>query len=299
MTAKKKRTTKHVIGHILILIKKWQLASSNGVSRPFVEGVVFSNEGAKGRTPLFDASNSKTGDIFAYWKDEKSGILEISAPEPGYEIKAPKSMDCYFYKTIFCNYGTEEKFITYLDVTHLDVSKSTDFSDCFKEFGGNQEAEIYGLSAWDVSHGINFSRMFDDAFSENKTVDLDLTSWKFCQDHEIKMNGMFRGFARKAEEVNLNLGGWNVGKVTGFYEAFKDFACIAEKVNITGVDEWTVGQGNYVSFSSMFENFAPKCNCQLDLSKWSKSGALSGRNYYFALGTFFKIKEPVWADRED
>ena len=80
----KKKVTKHVIGHILILIKKWQLASSNGVSRPFVEGIVFSNEGAKGRTPLFDASNSKTGDIFAYWKDEKSGILEISAPEPGY-----------------------------------------------------------------------------------------------------------------------------------------------------------------------------------------------------------------------
>ena len=140
--------------------------------------------------------------------------------------------------------------------------------------------------------------MFDDAFSENKTVDLDLTSWKFCQDHEIKMNSMFRGFARKAEEVNLNLGGWNVGKVIGFYETFKDFACIAEKVNIIGVDEWTVGQGNYISFSSMFENFAPKCNCQLDLSKWSENGALSGRNYYFALGTFFKIKEPMWADRE-
>ena len=111
MTAKKKRTTKHVIGNILILIKKWQLASSNGVSHPFVEGIVFSNEGAKGRTPLFDASNSKTGDIFAYWKDEKSGILEISAPEPGYEIKAPKSMDCYFHKTIFCDYGTAEKFM--------------------------------------------------------------------------------------------------------------------------------------------------------------------------------------------
>ena len=107
--------------------------------------------------------------------------------------------------------------------------------------------------------------MFDDAFSENITVDLDLTSWKFCQDHEINMNGMFRGFARKAEEVN-----------------------------ITGVDEWTVGRGNYISFSSMFENFTPKCNCQLDLSKWSKNGTLLGRNYYFALGTFFKIKEPVW-----
>lgn len=61
--------------------------------RPKIKGIVFSNNGAMKRTPILDVSLNNTKDIMAYWGDEREGILEISAVEPGYEIKAPKNMN--------------------------------------------------------------------------------------------------------------------------------------------------------------------------------------------------------------
>lgn len=93
------KTTRHVVGPIMPLIYGWQLEAmkKSYLSRvPEVNGIVFSNEGSKGREPLFDASRSKTKDIMAYWNDKEKGILEISAPEPGYELKTPKTMKDFF-----------------------------------------------------------------------------------------------------------------------------------------------------------------------------------------------------------
>lgn len=92
----KKRTTKHVVGNIFNLIKKWQLDAYDGFSYPLVNGIVFSNEGAEGREPLFDATEFRKKEIFAYWGNRVEGILCISAPEPGYEILAPKVMYRFF-----------------------------------------------------------------------------------------------------------------------------------------------------------------------------------------------------------
>lgn len=292
----KKKTTKHVVGHIINSIKKWQLGAYNGVTYPLVNGVVFSNEGSKDREPLFDASNSGTKDIFAYWLDEDKGIIEISAPKPGYEIKAPKSMELFFSGTVFFFGGTCNHYIQFLDVSHLDVSNTTNFSACFKCFGnGMLGGKIVGLKKWDVSQGIHFSRMFAESFSANNIVDLDLSGWRFSENRFVDVWGMFNSFAISAKRVNLNLDDWQTLQFYNLSHMFENFAAEAKVVNIIGIDNWTV---NYVNnFCSMFRNFAPKSKCCLDLSSWNKEyKQLSAYHDWFANGTFFRIKEPKWAD---
>ena len=62
----KKKTTKHVIGRVYRLIQRWQLQEYLKTGKtPEVHGIIFSNEGAKGRPPLFDASKNQTGGIRA------------------------------------------------------------------------------------------------------------------------------------------------------------------------------------------------------------------------------------------
>ena len=184
-----------------------------------------------------------------------------------------------------------------MDVTHLDVSQSTDFSDCFKNFGQYGGVTVRGLNNWDVKQGINFARMFAESFWGNQVVELDLSTWNFSRMESINMNSMFRNFASNAESVMLNLKGWYLTSVTDFSQMFDNFAQEAETVNISGIEDWSVGQSG--SFSYMFFHFASKSKCQLDLSNWSKEHKLSDWHNDFAKGTFFRIKEPEWMTRKE
>ncbi len=65
------KTTEHTIGNVYFKIFDWKCKMASNGKPVEVFGMVFSNEGSKGRDPLFDISKSQTGDIFAYWKDEK------------------------------------------------------------------------------------------------------------------------------------------------------------------------------------------------------------------------------------
>ena len=133
MTTKKKRTTKHVVGNIFNLIKKWQLDAYDGFSYHLVNGIVFSNEGENGRKPLFDASKNKMGDIMAYWKYKEDGILEVTCPNRGYEVKAPKIMSEYFRGTVFITTPQENPFrqSRWWDELRLNVEGSLLFAFSF------------------------------------------------------------------------------------------------------------------------------------------------------------------------
>ena len=154
----KKKVTKHVVGDVGHYLR--QYIDTHKEEKLEVSGVEFSNLGAQGREPLFDVSRCQKGTIMAYWKDECKNCIVISAPEPGFEIKAPKSL---------CNYFRGWR-LSYLDVSHLDVSHTTDFYKCFRNFGSasakgeSKPSEIIGLETWDVSSGENFSFMFEHCF---------------------------------------------------------------------------------------------------------------------------------------
>ena len=223
----RRKLTKHVLGRVAQQIGEYQnmIAETTGIHKK-VYGIYFSNEGAKGREPLFDASVNGTKDIFAYWEDEDNGIICISAPDPGYEIRAPKSMDFIFSWYI-------EGGLKYLDVTHLDVSHTTSFWCCFMDFGSTEDSYIRGLETWNPKNGECFAQMFRRAFYGHKKVELDLSSWHF-EKTDISFACTFNEFAPNAKEVYLNLNGWNTENGLYFGGIFDDFAINADNIEILG-----------------------------------------------------------------
>lgn len=286
----KKKVTKHVVGDVYTEIDKWAYEMDLIRDPVFIDGIIFSNDGSKGRDHLFDASKNGTGDIFAYWKDEERGILEISAPKPGTEIRAPKNMRFYFSNRSSYRKSAASS-ISYLDVSHLDVSKTTDFNNCFYRFGARTSSKIVGLENWNISSGNDFREMFHMAFLNNDTVSLDLSSWKFSADKNVFVSDFFREFAPAASKVELNLS-WDTYSFVYPNSVFDGFAPRATNVNLIGVEDWNMK--NAKSFNAMFKNFAPNSSCKLDLTGWSKGCSLIGTHHKFADGNFFRIKEPVW-----
>lgn len=283
-------TTEHTIGNVYPKIFDWKCKMASSGKSVDVFGIVFSNEGSNGREPLFDVSSEQTNDIFAYWKDEENGILEISALEPGYEIRAPKSMQAFF--SVYPNKRRHiASSVFYLDVSHLDVSKTITFEDCFRGFGAAKNSEIIGLENWNVGNGSDIREAFCDAFPYNDLVSLDLSSWKFPENKDVFTYGLFNGFASTASKVELNLS-WDTRSFICYDQMFDDFAALATEVNLIGVENWNVENGN--CFNGVFWDFAPNSNCKLDLTGWSKNHFLVGDHFQFSTGSFFRIKEPKW-----
>ena len=63
-------------------------------------------------------------------------------------------------QAFFSDYPRYRSLITsrihFLDVSHLDVSRTDTFTDCFKGFGAGTDSKIIGLENWDVGNGIDF-----------------------------------------------------------------------------------------------------------------------------------------------
>lgn len=205
-----------------------------------VNGIIFSNRGADGRKPLFDATENKTKEIMAYWYDEEKHIIEITAKESGYEIRGPESMKAFFYNRPYENF-----LISYLDVSHIDVSNVTDFSGCFQDFGyiapgdvgKGVKSEIIGFETWDVINGEDFSYMFSEAFNKNDTVELNLSAWHFNSQKPIKFIGTFENLGWKVNKVSLDITGWPVATKNNYCDIFSGFAPHAETVQVKGIKD--------------------------------------------------------------
>ena len=60
-------------------------------------------------------------------------------------------MKSFFSGCILNSEGDTGPFISYLDVSHLNVSKTKNFCACFFGFGRHvANSEILGLETWDV-----------------------------------------------------------------------------------------------------------------------------------------------------
>lgn len=140
---KKNKTTKHTILCPQFIISEVKSAYYAHNMNVHVKGIVFSDRGADGRTPICDVSARFSEDIFAYWEDKANGIICISHCEPGYDILAPKNMDEFFS-------GIDD--VMFLDVSHLNVSKSENLKTCFIGFSTKYKGErkrIKGLECWE------------------------------------------------------------------------------------------------------------------------------------------------------
>lgn len=248
-----------VLGNLRERIAKYEIKTKKRI-----KGVIFSNEGARGRTPLIDVSKGYTKSYFAYESFKNKDYLDISAPEPGVEVKAPKDMSLFFTQvwneSLKCNALAN---FEYLDVTHLDVSDTTNFEACFSGFGLGCNSKIVGLEKWNMRKARHLNSMFCDAFEFNHEVKLDLSSWEVDNVKEFECT--FRNFAKKAKTVELK-----------------------------GIEQWKPAK--VIWFTEMFSGFAPASTCQLDLSGWSQYTKKHSKPYGFAKNTFFRIQEPEWAD---
>lgn len=79
-----KKITEDSLGPLYNMLDDYILKKGNEI--PPVTGIIFSNRGADGRKPLFDATENKTKEIMAYWHDEKTVLLRL----------LPKSLDMKF-----------------------------------------------------------------------------------------------------------------------------------------------------------------------------------------------------------
>lgn len=61
---KQMKTTEHAIGNVYPKIFDWKCKMASSGKPVEVFGIVFSNEGSKGRDPLFDISESQITGIF-------------------------------------------------------------------------------------------------------------------------------------------------------------------------------------------------------------------------------------------
>lgn len=235
-----KRVTEDSLGPLYNMLDDYILKKGNEI--PPVTGIIFSNRRADGRKPLFDATENKTKEIMAYWYDEEKHIIEITAKESGYEIRSPESMNYFFYNRPYENF-----LISYLDVSHLDVSNVSDFSCCFRDFGyvipgdvgKGVKSEIIGLETWDVINGEDFSFMFSDAFNKNDTVELNLSTWHFNSQKPIKFIGTFENLGWKVNKVSLDITGWPVATKNNYCDIFSGFAPHAETVQVKGTKDLT------------------------------------------------------------
>ena len=287
-----RKTTKHAIGNVYYFLNEY-LQEHKGENLK-VSGIEFSNLGAQGREPLFDVSRSQKGTIMAYWKDDSKKCIVITTPEPGFEVKAQQNMEYFFYNSEYSSF-----LISHLDVTHLDVSNVTNFANCFSEFGSafgkSSKSKIVGLETWDVSKGEIFNHMFYGAFPVNDAVELNLSAWRFGQQAKIWFWSMFGCFAQKAKTVILDTTGWNTTNVNNFDSMFFKFAPSAEIVEIKGIENWRLGTGR-ICLRDTFKDFAKTSSSRLDLSEWARECTEAPDMEGFTVGTFFRIKEPAWAN---
>lgn len=245
--------------------------------------LLFSDRGAPKFKRLYNVGQKESDNIFAYWENENGGFLCISYSLPGYDIQAPEDMS-----HMFCNIPG----LSYLDVENLDVSRTTDFTGCFAGFGENKDSHIFGLEKWNIQNGKAFALMFYKAFPNNDEVALIAPSFKATPLMEASLRECFSHFAPRAEKVMLDVIDWNIKKDCDLTSCFDSFALQATNVAISGLELWKINGIN--NFSYMFDNFAPISNCRLDLSRWETSN--ENIHMGFAANTFFKIKEPKWAN---
>lgn len=196
-----------------------------------------------------------TGDVFGFCEVNDGKVLYIVTGElEGQKVKAPKDLSNLFYSF----YNDSVFHLKSIDVSCLDVSKSTQFRQCFQGVDSKMGIEIVGLETWDTSNAVN-------------------------------MAYMFYGYNESAGFVDLDLSNFDVSKVVKFDYMFAKCGRLADEFEIKGIEQWRPEKGWF--FDSMFKKCGAKADYCLDLSNWDCRGE---EPKDFREKVAFKIKNPKW-----
>lgn len=221
---------------------------------------------------VYNVTRNQNGDVFAVARNLNDGtcLVVVTGEKVNVKVKAPKNMGGFF-----ASLGTASKCsnLDVLNVSGLDVSKTENFSSCFRRVGSSSEStpnytgvKIVGLNQWDTSSAHDMSRMFMDFNNFVKDFSLDLTSFDFKT-------------------------------VVHFDNMFCRCGMNSKRVELKGIEQKEFAFVNTRSFYGMFFNFGACADFCLDLSGWknqSRTEETALKVLYFAPKTFLKIKKPDW-----
>lgn len=134
---------------------------------------------------IYNVTRNQNGDVFAVARNLNDGtcLVVVTGEKVNVKVKAPKNMGSFF-----AYLGTTGRF-EHLDVPNvsgLDVSKTENFSSCFRQVGSSSKSapnytgvKIVGLDQWNTGSAHDMSRMFMDCNNFVKDFSLDLTSFDF------------------------------------------------------------------------------------------------------------------------
>ncbi|WP_334332326.1 BspA family leucine-rich repeat surface protein [Companilactobacillus sp. HBUAS59544] len=181
------------------------------------------------------------------WKDFSKSITSVVV-EPG--VKANQNSNNLFYNLTQA---------TTIDITNLDTSEVTDFSNmfAFSTINTSKLQEIIGIENLDTSAATNLSNMFFKA--TNLAGNLDVSNFK--TENVTDMSGMF--YSVPANIVGLK--NFNTNQVNDLDSMFS-YSSLSTTADI---EDWDVS--NVTNFSSLFDS--DKALTNVDLSKWNLENA--------------------------
>ncbi|WP_334352255.1 BspA family leucine-rich repeat surface protein [Companilactobacillus sp. HBUAS56257] len=181
------------------------------------------------------------------WKDFSKSITSVVV-EPG--VKANQNSNNLFYDLTQA---------TTIDVTNLDTSEVTDFSNmfAFSTINTSKLQEIIGIENLDTSAATNLSNMFFKA--TNLAGNLDVSNFK--TENVTNMSGMF--YNVPANIVGLK--NFNTSQVNDLDSMFS----YSSLVTTADIADWDVSK--VTDFSNLF--YSSKTLSDVDLSKWNPENA--------------------------
>lgn len=170
------------------------------------------------------------------------------------------------------------------NIGRWNVAKVTDMSYMFNWSGYHADEWYVGdLSNWNTGNVTNMSSMFRMAGNHARTWNVGtLKNWNVS-----KVTGMSNMFQQAedrnptlpaAEQINLDLSGWNVSNVQYMKAMFNGFAYNANKVSIGDISGWNVS--NAIDMSYMMNGFG--CNdhtWSLNLYNWTPNSCITHEEF--------------------
>ena len=199
---------------------------------------------------------------------------------------------------------------------HLDVSKVTDMSYMFMNFGGGNTNShttlnsVPDVSKWNTANVTNMTGMFNSYgnFSDNLTIVPDVSKWNTA--NVTNMAGMFQKYGHESTGFNAvpDVSKWNTGKAEDMHQMFSEYGHKSTALTaVPDVCNWNTAEvktmaemfreygatstvlksvpdvsnwktGNVTDVANLFQNYGKgSVDFVLDLSGWDLSKILSNK----------------------
>ena len=153
------------------------------------------------------------------------------------------------FSDMFFRTGYDATTFEIIGLENFDTSKATNMKYVFQESGYNATSwKIGNIGVWDVSNVTDITSMFSKAGYNAEEINLNLSDWD--TNNLEKMYSAFEYLGYNSDEVVLDVSNLNILKVTSLSNVFNKVGYNALSVNVKGLATWDTS--NITSMSSLF-----------------------------------------------